>query len=217
MSVRVLLADDHRIVREGLRALLEKEPDMEVVAEADNGRTAVELAREVKPDVILMDLTMPQLNGIEATRKVLAGDKGIKVLALSMHSDKRFVIGVLGAGASGYLLKDCALEELIRAIRTVVADQTYLSPGIAGVVVEDYIQHLPSTDSSTMSALTAREREVLQLIAEGRALKEIAFTLNLSVKTIETHRKQIMKRLGIHSEAELTKYAIREGLTSLER
>jgi len=216
VSVRVILADDHRIMREGLRALLEKESNMEVVAEADNGRAAVELARELKPDVIVMDLTMPELNGIEATRQILASDPGVKVLALSMHSDKRFVTGVLSAGASGYLLKDCALEELVRAIRAVVADQTYLSPGIAGIVVDDYMHRLPPTDDCTLSALTAREREVLQLIAEGRALKEIASNLNLSVKTIETHRQQIMKRLDIHSIAELTKCAIREGLTSLE-
>lgn len=216
MSVRVILADDHRIMRQGLCALLEKEPDMEVVAEADNGRTTVELTRKLQPDVIVMDLTMPNLNGVEATRQVVAEYPGVKVLALSMHSDKRYVAGVLGAGASGYLLKDCALEELVRAIHVVVANQTYLSPGVAGIVVEGYMAHLPATESALMSNLTAREHEVLQLIAEGKAIKEIASTLHVSVKTVETHRQQIMNKLDVYSVAELTKYAIREGLTSLE-
>ncbi len=216
MSIRVILADDHMIMRQGVRAMLEKEPDMEVVAEADNGRTAVELTRKLQPDVIVMDLTMPDLNGVEATRQVVAEYPGVKVLALSMHSDKRYVAGVLGAGASGYLLKDCALEELVRAIHAVVANQTYLSPGIAGIVVEGYIAHLPATESALMSNLTAREREVLQLIAEGKTIKEIASTLHVSVKTVETHRQQIMNKLDIYSVAELTKYAIREGLTALE-
>ncbi len=217
MSVKVILADDHRIVREGLHSLLEKEPDMEVVGEADNGRATVEMARDLKPDVIVMDITMPELNGIEATRQVLAGAPGVRVLALSMHSDKRFVAGVLGAGATGYLLKDCALEELVRAIRVVVADQTYLSPGIAGIVVKGYMRYLPEAENSMLSALTAREREVLQLLAEGKTVKEIGYTLHLSVKTVETHRQQIMKKLDIRTVAELTKYAICEGLTSLER
>ncbi len=217
VSVKVILADDHRIVRQGLHSLLEKEPDMEVVGEADNGRATVEMARDLKPDVIVMDITMPELNGIEATRQVLADNSGVRVLALSMHSDKRFVAGVLGAGATGYLLKDCALEELVRAIRVVIADQTYLSPGIAGIVVEGYMRHLPEAENSMLSALTAREREVLQLLAEGKTVKEIGYTLHLSVKTVETHRQQTIKKLDIRTVAELTKYAIREGLTSLER
>lgn len=217
MSVRVILADDHRIMRQGLRALLESEHDIEVVNEADNGRRTVQLAREMRPDVIVMDLTMPDLNGIEATRQIVADDPGIKVLALSMHSDKRFVAGVLGAGASGYLLKDCALEELVRAIRVVVAGQVYLSPGIAGVMVEGYVREATADELPMFSALTPREREVLQLIAEGKTTKEIASVLTVSVKTVETHRQQIMNKLDIHSVAELTKYAIREGLTSLER
>jgi len=214
--MKVILADDHRIMREGLRALLQKDADMEVVGEADTGRATVELARTLHPDVIVMDLTMPELNGIEATRQVISLDPDIKVLALSMHSDKRFVAGVFGAGASGYLLKDCALDELVRAIRIVSAGQTYLSPGIAGIVVEGYTRRLPEGDTSVLSTLTPREREVLQLIAEGNSVKEIAFTLHLSVKTVETHRQQIMNKLDIRTVAELTKYAIREGLTSLE-
>ena len=216
MSVRILLADDHRIMRQGLHALLDKEPDMEVVGEADNGRAAVEMARQLKPDVIVMDLTMPELNGIEATRQIVYEHESVRVLALSMHSDKRFVAGVLGAGAVGYLLKDCALEELVRAIHTVMAAKTYISPGIAGVIVDDYTQHLPESGGCALMALTAREREVLQLISEGRSARDAALVLSLSIKTVETHRQQIMKRLGIRSVAELTKYAIREGLTSLE-
>lgn len=216
MSVRLIIADDHRIVREGLHSLLEKEPDMEVVGESDNGRATVEMARDLKPDVIVMDITMPELNGIEATRQVLADDSGVRVLALSMHSDKRFVAGVLAAGATGYLLKDCALEELVRAIRAAVANQTYLSPGIAGIVVEGYMRRLPESDHSMLSALTAREREVLQLLAEGKTVKEIASALTVSVKTIETHRHRTMNKLDIHTVAELTKYAVREGLTSVE-
>lgn len=146
MSIRVILADDHRIVRQGLRALLEKESDMEVVGEADNGQVAVKLARELKPDVIVMDITMPDLNGIEATRQILATNPEVKVLALSMHSDRRFVRRMLGAGASGYLLKGCASEELVQAIRAAVTNQTYLSPGIAGIVVEGYTRSLPEAD-----------------------------------------------------------------------
>lgn len=216
MSIMVILADDHRIVRHGLRALLEKEPNMEVVGEADNGQVAVKLARELKPDVIVMDITMPDLNGIEATRQILATNPEVKVLALSIHSDRHFVRRMLGAGASGYLLKDCASEELVKAIRAAVTNQTYLSPGIAGIVVEGYTRQLPEADDSMLSSLTAREREVLQLIAEGKTVNDIARALSLSVKTIETHRQRIMKKLDIHTVAELTKYAVREGLTSIE-
>ena len=216
MSIRVIIADDHRIVRQGLRSLLEKEPDMEVVAEAENGRTTLNLARELKPDVIVMDLIMPDLNGIEATRRILTEAPGVKVLALSMHSDKRFVTRALNAGASGYLLKDCAFEEMVQAIRVVATNRSYLSPEIAHIVVEDYRSHLPVTDLTVSSALTSREREVLQLIAEGKTMKEVASVLNVSVKTAETHRQQIMNKLNTRSVAELTKYAVREGLTSLE-
>lgn len=210
MSIRVLLADDHKIVREGLRSLLEKQHGIEVIAEAENGRTAVRLARKLSPDVVVMDIAMPDLNGIGATFQIIAESPGVKVIALSMHSDRRFVARMFKAGASGYLLKDCAFEELDRAINAVVANQIYLSPGIAGVVVEDFVSHLPDTD------LTPRECEVLQLLAEGNGTKQIASRLHVSVKTIEAHRRQIMEKLGIHSIAELTKYAIREGLTSLE-
>lgn len=216
MSTKVLIADDHKIVREGLRALIEKHETMEVVAEAQNGLEAVRLVRKLQPDVVIMDMGMPQMNGIEATREVTAHNPKIKVIALSMHSDKRFVLQMIKAGASGYLLKDSAFEELITAIRTVVSNQSYLSPKITDVVIKDYVQTLSKGDVSAFSVLTVREREVLQLLAEGRSTKEIAGSLNVSVKTVESHRQQVMDKLNIRSVAELTKYAIREGLTSLE-
>jgi DNA-binding NarL/FixJ family response regulator len=214
MAIRILLADDHKIVRQGLRTLLQKEPYMEVVAEAEDGRASLKLAQQLSPQVVIMDVGMPDLNGIEATRQVLADSPGIKVIALSMHSDRRFVVNMLKAGASGYLLKDSAFEELAAAIRAVMANKTYLSPGVSDVVIKDYISS-PKLDSSAFSVLTAREREVLQLMAEGKSTKQIADRLIVSVKTIETHRQQIMNKLNIHSVAELTKYAIREGLSSL--
>jgi DNA-binding NarL/FixJ family response regulator len=216
MSIKILIADDHKIVRDGLRSLLEKHDDMEVVAEAENGRTAVELARKLSTDVVVMDISMPDLNGIEATRQIISARPEVKVIALSMHSDRRFVIGMFQAGASGYLLKDCAFEELASAILAVTANQKYLSPLAAGVMIEDYLQRFPSEDDSVSSVLTSREREVLQLLAEGWSTKKIASHLHVSVKTVETHRRRIMAKLKVHSIAELTKYAIREGLTSLE-
>ena len=216
MSIRILLADDHKIVRDGLQTLVEKQPEMEVVGEAENGRKAVQLTLKLVPDVVIMDVTMADLNGIEATRQIHKEQPSIKIIALSMHSDRRFVAGMLKAGASGYLLKDCAFEELARAIHSVVSNQTYLSPGITDIVVKDYIQESSIKPTSPFSVLTAREREVLQLLAEGASTKEIAKSLYVSVKTIETHRMQIMDKLRIHSIAELTKYAVREGLTSLE-
>jgi DNA-binding NarL/FixJ family response regulator len=215
MSIKIVLADDHKIVRDGLRSLLENQQDIEVVAEAEDGRTTVKQAQKFSPDVIIMDISMHDLNGIEATRQIIARAPGVKVLALSMHSDKRFVTGMLRAGASGYLLKESAFRELVNAIRVVALNQTYLSPRIAGMVTEDYVHHLSATNSSTRLTLTAREREVLQLLAEGKSTKQMAAHLHVSVKTIETHRQKIMDKLDIYSVAELTKYAIREGLTSL--
>ena len=216
MSIRVLLSDDHRILREGLRSLLEKEPDIELVGEAEDGRSTLELASRLKPQVVVMDISMPDLNGIDATRKLLEKLPSVKVLALSMHTDQRFIEGMLRAGATGYLPKDCASEELVRAIRTVLSNQTYLSPSIADVVRRDYLSQRRGADISVSRDLTEREREVLQLMAEGKNTKEIASRLQLSVKTIETFRQHIMQKLDLHSLAELTKYAIREGLTSLE-
>ncbi len=216
MSTRILLADDHKIVREGLKALIEKHPGMEVIAEADNGRTAVKLARELLPDVVIMDLAMPDLNGIEATRQIVEKSRDVKVVVLSMHSEKRFVVEMLKAGASGYLLKDCAFEELVGAIHAVGAKRRYLSAGLNDAVIKDYLALHPRSELPAQSGLTPREREVLQLFAEGKSTREIASALKLSAKTIETHRRQLMEKLDLHSVAELTKYAVREGLTSLE-
>jgi DNA-binding NarL/FixJ family response regulator len=216
VSIRILLADDHGIIREGLRALLAKQNGMEVVAEADNGRSAVQLAKKLHPTVAVIDVSMPDLNGFEATRQIVASVPGVKVLALSMHSDKRYVSEMLKAGASGYLLKDCAFEEVSHAIAAVLRGEVYLSPRIVGVVIADYLNQSAGQETTPDAALSAREREVLQLIAEGRTTKQIAVSLNVSPKTIETHRHQIMEKLDMHSVAELTKYAIRQGLTSLD-
>jgi len=216
MSIRILLADDHKITRQGLRSLLEKQDDMEVVAEAEEGRTAVRLAREFSPHIVIMDVSMPDLNGVEATRQIVERTPDVRVIALSMHSDSLFVTEMLKSGASGYLLKDCAFEELTLAIRAVVDGKTYLSPSISGVVVDDYLHRLSKTAYAGPDVLTNREREVLQLLAEGNSTKKIALKLHISVKTVETHRRQIMEKLDIDSVAELTKYAIRKGFTSLE-
>jgi DNA-binding NarL/FixJ family response regulator len=215
MAIKVLIADDHQIVRQGLRTLLEREPDLEVVAEAENGRSTVRLARESHPEVIIMDVAMPDMNGIEATRQIISEMPKVKVIALSMYADRRFVANMLKAGASGYLLKDCASEELVRAIRVVMAHKTFLSPGVADIVVKDYVQAPLGSEVSAFSVLSNREREVLQLMAEGRSTNQIAECLHVSVKTVETHRQQMMQKLKMHSVAELTKYAIREGLTTL--
>ena len=217
MNIHVLIADDHKIMLAGLRSLLEKQTDFEVVGEAENGRKAVKMALEKTPDVVVMDVSMPDLNGIEATTQIVESLKETKVIALSMHSDKRFVMGMLRAGASGYLLKDCASQELANAIYQVAAGKKYLSPEITGVVIDDFLLGGASEGvAATVSVLSAREREVLQLIAEGWSTKQIASHLYVSVKTIETHRRQIMKKLDLHTIADLTKYAVREGLTSIE-
>ncbi|MCB1153138.1 response regulator transcription factor, partial [bacterium] len=205
MSVKVILADDHKMIREGLSALLQSEADVEVVAEAQDGATAVKLAREHKPDVMIMDIVMPDLNGIDATRQIMEFAPETKIIALSMHTEKRFVTEMLEAGASGYLLKDSAFEELIRAINVVLEGKTYLSPEISGVLVQDYRRKGGAPDGrSAQAALSAREREVLRLLAEGKSTKGIAAQLEVSVKTIETHRHRIMHKLGIHNVAELT-------------
>jgi two-component system, NarL family, response regulator NreC len=214
--IKVVLADDHQIVRHGLRSLLSVEADIEVVGEADNGRAVVRMVQELAPQVVIMDISMPDLNGIEATRQILTDTTGVKVIALSMHSDSLFVLNMFKAGASGYLLKDCALEELVKAVRTVMNRKIYLSPGISDIVIKDFVLGWSSTESTAYSILTAREREVLQLMAEGKNTTQIAASLCVSVKTVEAHRKQMMNKLDIHSVAELTKYAIRQGLTSLE-
>ena len=217
MGLRVILADDHKIVRDGLRNLLNKPPEVEVIADTEDGRSTVELARKLSPDVVIMDITMPDMNGIEATRRILSENPHIKVIGLSMHSDRRFVVEMLKAGVSGYLLKDCAFEELEKAIHAVMKNQIYLCPPIAKTVTQDYLHRLtPTNASSVYTILTPREREVLQLLSEGKTTKQIAYNLGLSGKTVETHTQKVMKKLSLHSLAELTKYAIREGLTSLE-
>ena len=213
MAIKILIADDHGILREAIASLLNNEFGMEVIGEAQDGRTAVQLAKELHPDVIIMDIAMPGLNGIEATRQIVREMPNIKVIALSVYADRRSVREMLKAGASGYVPKQCAFKELVTAIQNVVSNQTYLSSRISGIVVEEYVHRLEKNDNSAYSILTPREREVLQLIAEGKSTKAIAKELFVSNKTIEWHRRQLMIKLGAQSVAELVKYAIREGLT----
>ena len=216
MGLKIIIADDHKIMREGLRTLLEKHEDFLIIAEAGDGRSAVRIVDEQKPDLIVMDTIMPDLNGIEATRQIKAAYPEIKVIALSMYSDKQFVMQMLQAGASGYILKDCAFKELVYAIQSVVDGYIYLSPKINTILLKEQVFAPREVNPSVFTLLSSREREVLQLIAEGKSTKEIAKALFVSVKTIETHRQQIMSKLHLHSIAGLTKYAIREGLTSIQ-
>ena len=213
MSVKILIADDHKIMRDGLRTLLEKEKGFEVIAEAPNGREAVRLAEELRPDVIIMDISMDDLNGMDAARHIVAKNLGCRIIALSMHADKRFVAGMFEAGAMGYLLKDCAYDELVKAIRHVLGGSTYLCSMISGVVIRDYVQRLRKGKPTLLSL---REKSILQLLAEGHNTKETAAKLKVSIKTVESHRQHIMAKLNIFNIAELTKYAIREGITSLD-
>lgn len=214
--IKILLADDHNILRSGLRSLLEKQPNFEIIAEAEDGNDAVELCIQLRPDIVLMDVSMPNLNGIEATSKILERAPGIKIIILSVHSSQKFVAEVFKAGASGYLLKNCSFQEMVYGIEAVRSGGTYICPQVANVVRNDYLQFLGERDSSIAATLTKREREVLKLIAEGKNMKEIAYSFNLSVKTIEAHRQHIMEKLDLHNIAALTKYAIREGLTTEE-
>ncbi len=215
MSTRILLADDHTMVREGLKAVIQKEFD--VVGEAGNGVDTVRLAKKLSPHVIIMDIGMPDLNGIEATRQIVRDNSASKIIALSVHSDQQYVAEMLRAGASGYLLKRSAAEELITAIRAVTSGRTYLSPDLVGGVVEKFVRQ-PSVarEPDAFTDLTVREREVLQVLAEGRSTKDIADGLGVSIKTVETHRRNIMQKLDVHSIAGLTKYAIRQGITTTE-
>jgi DNA-binding NarL/FixJ family response regulator len=216
MSTRILIADDHRIMREGLRALLVHEPTITVVGEAEDGRKAVALAARLRPDIVIMDVTMPGLNGIEATRQIVTSTPETKVIALSIHSDRRFVRQMFEAGATGYLLKEGAFEELARAVEAVADGRSFVSPAITGILIDDCVRRMDGrTARKLRPELTGREKEVLQLLAEGKGTKEIAGILELGAKTVETHRRQIMLKLQIDSVAELTKYAIREGLTTL--
>jgi DNA-binding NarL/FixJ family response regulator len=213
--VRILIADDHKIILDGLRSLLEKNDAFKVIGQAADGLSAVRSAGELSPDLVIMDISLPGLNGIDATRRILETNPRMKIIALSMHKDGRYIAEALKIGAMGYLLKESAFEELIAAIRAVMKGQCYLSASITDLVIKDYIRHLEKTDSGIFTVLTPREREVLQSLSEGLSTKKIAARLEVSVKTVETHRAQIMAKLDIHSIAELTKYAIREGLTSL--
>jgi DNA-binding NarL/FixJ family response regulator len=215
MSVRILLVDDHRLMRQGLRLMLEDEPDLEIVGEADNGRSAVAMAAELKPDVVIMDVTMPELNGIDATLQIRATNPRIKVVAVSMHVERQFITKMLAAKASAYLPKDSQVEELLAAIRTALSDGVYVSPKIAGAMIVESLSSDEKKSAPSLPALSPREREVLQLVAEGKNAKEIGLLLDLSVKTVEAHRRQIMEKLNADSVADLTRYAIREGITVL--
>jgi DNA-binding NarL/FixJ family response regulator len=214
MKTTILLADDHQLVRDGLKALLDAEDDLEVVGEADDGRSALTLVREIAPDVVVMDIAMSGLNGIEATRQIRNEMPATKVIALSMHSNRRYVLGMLRAGAWGYVLKAGAYEDLVDAVRTVRNERIFTSPGIKDMVLEEYVRG--GTSKEPASPLSAREREVLQLLAEGKTSKEIASILNVSVNTVDTHKRRIMQKLQLRTTAELTKYALREGLTTLD-
>jgi len=216
MSIKIMLADDHSVLRHGLSKSFQNEKDMEVIAQAKDGRSAVELAKELIPDVVIMDIGMPDLNGIEATRQITQDCPRVKIIGLSMHSSKNFIIEMFKAGASGYLLKDCEFDELVNAIRIVVSNKTYISPSISDIVVENYMRQFPESKNSAFSILSKREREVLQLLTEGKTTKQIAKKLHISPKTVEVHRLNIMSKLKIDSIAQLTKYAIQEGLTQPE-
>lgn len=212
MPIPILLADDHALVRQGFRALLAAQPDFEVVGEAGNGREALRLIRTLAPQVVLMDVAMPELNGLDATAHALREWPQLKVIIVSMHASEAYVIEALRAGAAGYLLKDADTGELERAIRAVVRGERYLAPSVAQHVIDRFLRADSGVQTDGEPTLSARQREVLQLIAEGRSTREIAERLNLSVKTIETHRAQLMQRLDIFEVAGLTRYALRIGL-----
>ena len=212
-KITVLLADDHRILREGIRSLLEKEPDIEVVAEASEGGEAVAKAQQLSPDLVLMDITMPGMNGLEATRQIKALKPGVKVLILTMHEGNQYISEFLRSGASGYVLKDTAAQELVGAIRAVNQGDAFLYPSIARMLLEEYLQKVQSgEESGSYDGLTDREREVLRMVAEGKTNKEIADDLSLSVRTVQAHRANLMGKLHMHDRTELVRYAIRKGL-----
>jgi len=203
--IRILLADDHAVLRQGFKMILAEQPDMEIVGEAGNGREAVELAEQLRPDIVVMDVAMPELNGIEATRRMASSVPHARVVALSMHKDSVYVREILRAGARGYLLKDSVAGDLVSAIRSVASGEGYLSPAISNAVLDDYRKHV----TNPIDMLTSREREVLQMLAEGKTNKEIAVVLNLSVYTVDAHRGRIMEKLNVHSINELVRFAVR--------
>ena len=216
MSIRIVLADDHVLVRHGLGQALQQEHDMEIVGQASDGRSTITMAKELTPDVVVMDISMPDLNGIDATRELHREAPDMKVVALSMHSTQKHVTEMFRAGASGYLLKGCNFTELAQAIRTVAEGKIYISPSISNAFVHDLVCAEPRDNLTAFSFLTQREREVLQLLSEGMTTKQIAIQLYISPKTVEAHRLRMMNKLEIDNVAQLTKYAIREGLTSAE-
>jgi two-component system, NarL family, response regulator NreC len=214
-KIRVLLADDHTLMRRGLRLIVEQQPDLVVVGEAEDGRQAMALAASLKPDVAVLDIGMPNLNGIEATKQITDGESGVAVVILSMHADETYILRALRAGARGYLLKDSAESDLVRAIRSVAEGKSFFSPAVSKVLLEDYVKKLQRTGSEdSYDLLTPREREILQLIAEGKSNKEVANLLHLSVYTVETHRANIMEKLKLKSVPELILYAVRKGIIS---
>lgn len=213
--ITIVVADDHAMVREGLCAILKSQPDFEVVAEAANGKEAIDLVARLTPDIAVLDIEMPEINGIVAASEIYASSRDTKVLALSRHNEKQYVSEMFAAGASGYILKDSAVEELIKAINTVVSGQIYCSPSLMDVVISDYSNRLIHNESSELAKLTPREMEVLKLIADGKTLKEIASDLYISYPTVATHRSQLLKKLDANTDVELAKIAIREGLVSL--
>jgi DNA-binding NarL/FixJ family response regulator len=206
--IRILLADDHQVVRQGFKMILSAQSDMEIVGEAGNGREAVERAEQLRPDIVVMDVAMPELNGIEATRRVIEAVPHTRVLALSMHKDNVYVREILRAGARGYLLKDSPAGDLLAAVRAVAGGEGYLSPAVSNAVLDDYRKHV----TDPIDLLTSREREVLQMLAEGKTNKEVAEVLNLSVYTVDAHRGRIMEKLNLHSINELVRFAVRNGL-----
>jgi len=215
MGIRVLLADDHRLMREALRSILENELHMDVVALAGNGREAVDMTAEHRPDVVVMDVHMPVLNGIDATREIAAASAETRIIALSMYHDRMYIAEMFRAGAHGYVIKHSAIDELDSAIKTVLTGRRYISGDVTDVVIEDYVRHLEYEPPTPADDLTAKERQVLQLISEGHSTKEIAGLMFVSVSTVETHRRHLMAKLDAHSVADLTKHAIRLGLTKV--